>query len=213
MCRFKAIPVIEEQHTVDPLSCEGCGYCPRVYPEETIVMENQNVGKWFISDVKTGTQMVHARLGIGAENSGKPVAQVKNEAKRLASEAGKKFVLVDGLPGVGCPVVSSLWGASFVLLVTEPTFSALHDLKRVYELVKKFSIRTGCIINKSDLSSEVSREIEQFLGKEGIVHIASLPYNETFTEAMTEGQTIVEYDRNHLAEVLKKSWEKVKEIV
>lgn len=212
VCRFDAIPVLEGQHTIDPLSCEGCGYCPRVCPEEAIVMEDQNVGKWYISQIKTGTQMVHARLGIGTENSGKLVAQVKNEAKRLAGETEKKFVLVDGSPGVGCPVVSSLSGASFVVLVTEPTVSGLHDLERVYDLVKKFSIRAGCIINKADLNNGVSKEIEQFLGKEGIVHIASLPYDETFTRAMTKGQTIVEYGQNHLAEILEESWEKVKQI-
>ncbi len=212
VCRFDAIPVINGQHTIDELGCEGCGYCPRVCPEDAIAMEDQNVGKWFISRIKTGTQMVHARLGVGAENSGKLVAQVKNEAKRLAGETGKKYVLVDGSPGVGCPVVSSLSGASFVVLVTEPTVSGLHDLKRVYELVKKFSIRAGCIINKADLNDSVSKQIEQFLGKEDIVHIASLPYDESFTKAMTEGQTIVEYGQNHLAEILEESWEKVKQI-
>lgn len=212
VCRFDAIPVIDGQHTIDELSCEGCGYCPRVCPEEAITMIDQNAGKWYISGIKTGSTMVHARLGIGSENSGKLVAQVKNEAKRLAQETGKDFVLVDGSPGVGCPVVSSLSGASFVVLVTEPTVSGLHDLKRVYELVKKFSIRAACIINKADLNRQIALEIEDFLKQENIVHLASLPYDETFTKAMTAGQTIVEFEDNHLAKILKDSWEKVKQI-
>jgi MinD superfamily P-loop ATPase len=156
--------------------------------------------------------MVHARLGIGAENSGKLVARVKNEAKRIAEEMNKNIVLVDGAPGIGCPVVSSLSGAHFVVLVTEPTVSGLHDLKRVRQLVNKFNIPAGCIINKSDLNPQVSAEIENYLKQEDIVHISSLPYDETFTKAMINGQTIIEYSQNGLTEILSKSWEKIKEI-
>ncbi len=212
VCRFDAIPVIDGKYIVDPLSCEGCGYCPRVCPTDAIDMLELNVGKWYVSKIKTGTIMVHARLGIGADNSGKLVAHVKNEAKRIAQEENKDFVLVDGSPGTGCPVVSSLSGANFVVLVTEPTVSGLHDLKRVYELVHKFSIAAGCIINKADLNTQVSAEIESFLKEENIVHIASLPYDENFTAAMTEGKTIVEYDENNLRKTLIQSWEKIREI-
>ena len=212
VCRFDAIPVIDGKYIVDPLSCEGCGYCPRVCPTDAIDMLDMNVGRWYVSKIKTGTIMVHAKLGIGADNSGKLVAHVKNEAKRIAEEEDKDFVLVDGSPGTGCPVVSSLSGAKFVVLVTEPTVSGLHDLKRVYELVDKFSIPAGCIINKADLNLQVSAEIESFLKQENIVHIASLPYDENFTAAMTQGKTIVEYDENKLSEILTQSWEKIKKI-
>lgn len=157
--------------------------------------------------------MVHARLGIGADNSGKLVAHVKNEAKRIAEEQKKSFVLVDGSPGVGCPVVSSISGAKFVVLVTEPTVSGLHDLKRVYELVHKFSIPAGCIINKMDLNEPVRAEIMAFLKDENITHIANLPYDENFITAMTNGQTIVEYEDNELKEILTQSWERIKKIV
>jgi len=212
ICRFDAIPVIDDLYTIDPLSCEGCGYCARICPVDAIAMRSQNVGKWFISEVKIGSQMVHARLGIGAENSGKLVAKVKNEAKRIASETKTEFVIVDGSPGVGCPVVSSLSGASFVVLVTEPTVSGLHDLRRVYELVKKFNLKSGCIINKSDLNAQVCLDIENFLKEENIVHIASLPYDEAFTQAMIEGQTVVEFDNKRLKDILLNSWETVKQI-
>jgi MinD superfamily P-loop ATPase len=212
VCRFEAIQISDGEYTVDSLNCEGCGYCERVCPSKAISMEEQNVGKWYISNTKAGNSMVHARLGIGAENSGKLVAKVKNEAKRLAEENNKKFVVVDGSPGIGCPVVSSLAGANFVVLVTEPTVSGLHDLKRVYELVKKFNIKAGCIINKSDLNLKVTIQILDYLKSEDIVHICNLPYDDTFTEAMTAGQTITEYNGSNLKTILEDSWNKIKQI-
>ena len=211
VCRFDAIPIINNQYIVDPLSCEGCGYCARVCPTNAIINKNLNVGKWYISNIKAGSIMVHARLGIGADNSGKLVAKVKSEAKEMAEDKFKEYVIVDGSPGLGCPVVSSLSGASFVVLVTEPSVSGLHDLKRVYELVHKFKIKAGCIINKSDINQKVTTEIEKFLKKENIVHIANLPYDEDFTKAMTNGQTIVEYSNGHLKELITDSWNKIKE--
>ncbi|MBL7149787.1 MAG: ATP-binding protein [Candidatus Cloacimonetes bacterium] len=210
VCRFSAIPIIDKKYVVNKLNCEGCGYCFHVCPTDAITMKEQNVGKWYISNTKADNVMVHARLGIGAENSGKLVAKVKNEAKRIAKETDKEFIVVDGSPGIGCPVVSSLSGADFVVLVTEPTVSGLHDLKRVYQLVKKFNISAGCIINKSDLNTKVARQIEKFLREENIIHISDLPYDETFTKAMTNGQTIVEYDDANLKNILVNSWEKIK---
>ena len=154
--------------------------------------------------------MVHARLNIGADNSGKLVAHVKNEAKDIAEEERAEYVVVDGSPGVGCPVVSSLSGASFVVIVTEPTVSGMHDLKRVYELVKKFNLKAGCIINKADLNQELRKEITAYLAAEGILHISDLPYDETFTQAMTYGKTIVEYSSGQLSELVSRSWETIK---
>jgi MinD superfamily P-loop ATPase len=210
VCRFDAISVKSGQYTVDPIACEGCGYCARICPTKTIINKKPLAGKWFISNIKTGSLMVHARLGIGADNSGKLVAKVKDEAKEIALEERKDFILVDGSPGIGCPVVSSLSGAGFVVLVTEPSVSGLHDLKRVHQLVKKFNIRSGCIINKADVNLEKSIEIKRFLEEEGIEHLADLPYNEDFTKAMTEGQTIVEYKQSELTALLKDSWERIK---
>jgi MinD superfamily P-loop ATPase len=152
-------------------------------------------------------------LGIGADNSGKLVAHVKNIAKEIAEEYERPYVLVDGSPGVGCPVVSSLSGAHFVVLVTEPTVSGLHDLKRVYELVNKFHIKAGCIINKSDLNLEKTNEIIEFLKQENIIHLANLPYNESFTKAMTDCKTIVEVDDNIIKETLEDIWKEIKQII
>jgi MinD superfamily P-loop ATPase len=210
VCRFNAIPIINKKYVVNTLNCEGCGYCFHICPTDAITMNEQNVGKWFISNTKADNIMVHARLGIGAENSGKLVAKVKNEAKRIAEETDKQFIVVDGSPGIGCPVVSSLSGADFVVLVTEPTVSGLHDLKRVYELVKKFNIPAGCIINKADLNTKVARQIKKFLKEEKITHIADFPYDEMFTKAMTNGQTIVEYDDANLKNIVINSWGKIR---
>ena len=213
VCRFNAIQLNKGIHFIDPISCDGCGYCARVCPVEAITNEIQNVGKTYISNTKAGNIMVHARLGIGADNSGKLVAKVKNEAKRIATENKAEMIIADGSPGIGCPVVSSLSGADFVVLVTEASVSGLHDLKRVYELVKKFKIKAGCIINKYDINQMLSKEIEKFLIEENIVFISKLPYNEDFTKAMTIGKTIVEYENEELKTIVIDSWNKVKQIL
>ncbi|MDA3814531.1 MAG: ATP-binding protein [Candidatus Cloacimonetes bacterium] len=210
VCRWDAIPIIDNQYIVQALDCEGCGYCARVCPTDAIRMIEQNVGDWFISDIKTGTKMVHAKLGVGAENSGKLVAKVKNEAKALAEKEEKAIIIVDGSPGIGCPVVSSLSGANYVILVTEPSVSGIHDLKRVYELVKKFGIKAGCIINKADINIKKTNDIHTLLKEENIDLICEIPYDENFTKAMTMGKTIVEFDNGKIKQILEDSWEKIK---
>lgn len=212
ICRFEAIDVIDGKYHIDPVNCDGCGFCARICPVNAITNVEQNVGHCHISAIKTGASMVHARLGIGADNSGKLVAKVKNEAKQLAEKTGKKLVLVDGSPGIGCPVVSSLSGANYVVLVTEPTVSGVHDLKRVYELVNKFGIKAGCIVNKADLNPAVLDDLKGFLSENDISLLTEVPYNEKFTEAVTNGKTIVEWD-DELKEIISVSWEKIKKIV
>jgi MinD superfamily P-loop ATPase len=213
ICRFDAIPFNTGLYTIDSLACEGCGYCERICPSEAIKMVEQNVGKWYISKLRIDCDMVHARLGIGAENSGKLVAKVKKEARLLAEKSKKNMVLVDGSPGVGCPVVSSLSGADFVVFVTEPTISGLHDLKRVHQLVKKFQIRSGCIINKYNLNMDMYLKIEKYLNEENIISLAKIPYDESFTEAMTMARTIIEYDNNALSEILLAGWGNLNQVI
>ncbi|MCF7920173.1 MAG: ATP-binding protein [Candidatus Cloacimonetes bacterium] len=213
ICRFKAIDLIDGKYQVNNLNCEGCGYCHYACPADAIIMEEQNVGKFYISRTKAANSLVHAKLKIGAENSGKLVAKVKKEAKRLAEEQNSRYIIVDGSPGIGCPVVSSLSGADYVVLVTEPTVSGLHDLRRVYQLVKKFHIAAGCIINKADLNTEVTAEIREFLKEEKIDHIMDIPYDEAFTKAMTLGKTIVEYKGTNLESRISESWILLKKIL
>ncbi len=211
VCRWDAVPIIDNQYVVSDMDCEGCGYCAVICPTKAIDMKQRRDGEWYISKAKTGSAFIHAKLDAGSENSGKLVAQVKNAAKEIALEFNKDYVIVDGSPGVGCPVVSSLSGAYFVLLITEPTVSGLHDLKRVYELVKKFHLKAGCIINKADLNPDKTQEIKQFLQTENVKHIADIFYNEAFTKAMTYGKTIVEYDDNLKTKIID-IWNKIKEI-
>ena len=213
VCRFDAIPFKNNQYVVEPIDCEGCSYCAKVCPVSCIDMNDAYAGKWFSSTTRLDTPMIHARLGIGSDNSGKLVSKVKNEAKDLATSTNKKYVLIDGSPGIGCPVVSSLSGANFVVLVTEPSISGIHDLKRVYDLVKSFKIKAGCIINKFDINENGTEEILDFLETENIEHISSIPYNENFTKAMTNAQTIVEFDNGELKEILTQSWGKIKAII
>jgi len=212
VCRFDAITPLDEYHQVDNISCEGCWYCSRVCTHDSITMQQQKAGDIFISDIKNGAKMAHAKLGFGAENSGKLVAKVKQEAKILALKEDKQYVITDGSPGIGCPVISSLSGANLVVLVTEATLSGLHDLKRVHQLVKTFNLKSVCIINKADLNDEVTQEVEDFLKKENIELIAKLPYDETFTKSLAKAMPIVEYDpHSKLSIVIKESWARIKD--
>ena len=210
VCKFDAIHTNDGKYAVNALACEGCGYCARVCPTGAIENINRNVGTWHISSIKTGALMVHAKLGIGADNSGKLVAHVKNIAKKIAIETNTEYVVIDGSPGIGCPVIASISGANFVLIVTEPTMSGVQDLQRVYELVKKFKIPTGCIINKSDLNNKVTKQILKYLEVENIAHIASIPYDDTFTTSMTQGKTIVESENTNLRDIVLDSWKNIK---
>ena len=212
VCRFDAVKVDMWTYSVDPISCEGCGYCSRVCPVDAITNSDLCVGEYYISTIKTKATMVHARLGVAADNSGKLVAQVKNSAREVATQEKKDLIIIDGSPGIGCPVVSSLTGAHFVVLVAEPTVSGIHDLKRVYELVKNFKIDAGCIINKSDINPRITDEIKDFLLTENITLISTLPYDESFTESMTMGKVIMENGSGVIQDVLNDSWNKIKEL-
>ena len=211
VCRFDAISIIDGKYIVDPISCEGCEYCARICPVQTIEMKENLSGHWYRSNIRTGTKMIHAKLGIGSDNSGKLVAQVKKEAKKTAETENKNMVLVDGPPGVACPVVSSLSGADYVLLVTEPTVSGVHDLKRVYELAKKFRIKAGCVINKADLNESKTKQITDFLEKENIELLSVIPYDESFSRAMVEGKAVVEIEGS-VKKQIEIIWEKIQEV-
>lgn len=211
-CRFDAISVQDDMYVIDPVSCEGCGYCPRVCPANAITLEERKAGNWYISTTKASNFFVHASLAIGAENSGKLVAKVKNEANLLAQQQQVSYVIVDGSPGIGCPVQSSLSGASFVVLVTEPTVSGLHDLQRVYALVKKFKIKAGCIINKANLNESMHEKIISFLKAENIVHIVDIPFDRTFTDALIAGKTVVEMSSSPVAQQVRMAWELIKSL-
>lgn len=212
VCRFDAVHIVEQKCLIDPINCEGCGYCEKVCPEHAISMRIPKAGHVYISEIKSGATMVHARLDAGGENSGKLVAKVKNDAKKLAKIQNKLFVLVDGSPGIGCPVVSSLSGASLVLLVTEPSISAMHDLERLHQLLRNFNIPAVCLINKSDIDETSVSDIKAFLLENNIPLVAEIPYNSLFTQAMVQGMTVSEYDEG-FKNLMNKIWEKLKKLL
>lgn len=211
-CHFDAVEIISDTFQINELNCEGCGYCYHVCPSHAITMHDALAGKTYLSETRIGTTLAHAELDIGADNSGKLVTEVKSIAQKEAQKQKVSYLLVDGTPGIGCPVTASITGANYVVIVTEPSLSGQHDLERAYELVKNFSIPAGCIINKTDLNPEVSKKIKSWAREKGIKILAEIPYNENFVKSLTDGKTIIEYDEK-LGKLIHQAWGRIVEEV
>jgi MinD superfamily P-loop ATPase len=190
LCRWNAI---NDKFHVNPIECEGCGVCVYFCPEQAINFPENTCGQWFISDTRFGP-MVHARLGIAEENSGKLVTLVRQEARKLGEEKNLDLILTDGPPGVGCPVIASIGGASAVLIVAEPTVSGIHDMQRVAQLAKHFNVPAMVCINKFDLNMDLTRNIENFARDEGLSCLGRIPFDPVFTDSMVNGKTIIEHN-------------------
>jgi len=208
MCRFNAISA---DYKVNPIDCEGCGVCVHFCPEDAIDFPVSTCGEWFVSDTRCGP-MVHARLGIAEENSGKLVTLVRQEARKLAEAKNLDLILTDGPPGVGCPVIASIGGASAVLIVTEPTVSGKHDMERVAQLAAHFKVPAMLCVNKFDLNVELTRDIENYAEKKGITRLGRIPFDSIFTKAMIQAQTVFEYDgRSMVGEAIRGTWQRLSE--
>ncbi len=192
LCRWDAI---NNNFEIDSIECEGCGVCVYFCPEEAIDFPIKTCGEWFISDTRFGP-MVHARLGIAEENSGKLVTLVRQEAKSLSEEKGLDLILTDGPPGIGCPVIASIGGANAVLIVTEPTVSGEHDMDRVAQLAGHFKVPAMVCVNKFDLNPDKTRDIEKYTKEKNLIFLGQIPFDPIFTRAMVQGKTIVEFDSN-----------------
>jgi MinD superfamily P-loop ATPase len=192
-CRFIAVKKdeVDETYSIDPVSCEGCGVCVRFCPERAIDFPERLCGEWMISETRCGT-MVHARLGVAAENSGKLVSLVRREARRIAEEQGLPLVIVDGPPGIGCPVIASVTGASLVLVVSEPTVSGEHDLERVLALTRHFEIPAAICVNKWDINPEMTDRIEEKASMAGAKIAGRIRYDNEFTKAQLLERTVIE---------------------
>jgi MinD superfamily P-loop ATPase len=201
ICRFNAI----SNFRVDPVSCEGCRFCSAICPDKAITMKEQMSGYWFVSDTRFGT-LVHARLGVAQENSGKLVAVVRQHAKKVAESEGKDLIISDGPPGIGCPVISSLSGASLALLVTEPTLSGMHDLDRVLDVCRHFGIRAMVCINKCDLNEENTKQIESQCLSRGVEIAGKVPFDNIVTESIVLGVPVVEHSSGKVAQEIKNIW-------
>lgn len=203
-CRFGAI----KDFRVDPHSCEGCGFCFHVCPEGAITMYENLSGSWFVSDTRYGP-LVHARLGIAQENSGKLVTVVRQEARSIAEKQRLNYILSDGPPGIGCPVIASLSGASLALVVTEPTLSGIHDMDRVIGVCRHFGVPVLVCINKYDINEDNTRQIERNCQELGIEVVSRIPFDNVVIEALARGLPVVEYSRDGVSRQIEKLWQTI----
>jgi len=207
VCRFEAV---REDFTIDPISCEGCGFCSLVCPQNAIEMKTNTSGKWFISDTRFGS-LVHAKLGIAEENSGKLVSLVRQKAKEIAEEKNYRWVIIDGSPGIGCPVIASITGVDCAVIVVEPTLSGLHDAKRVLGVTEHFNIPAKIIINKYDLNYDMTEKIEHWFKDKNIKILGKVIFDKAVVESVVKGKTIIEYSNNQVAKILRTIWRLLEE--
>jgi MinD superfamily P-loop ATPase len=212
LCRFDAISFdgpangrIAKTYRIDPIACEGCGVCAWFCPADAIEFAPAVNGEWYVSNTRHGP-MVHAKLGIAEENSGKLVSTVRREAGAIARQRGLDLVLIDGSPGIGCPVIASITGADLLLIVTEPTLSGLHDLGRVADVANHFGIAAMVCINKWDLNPDVAAEIERQAKDRGLTVAGRVRYDRAVTEAQIRKQSVVEYQSSGCAEDIRSAW-------
>lgn len=208
VCRYDAI----KEFTVDPIACEGCGFCYQVCPSDAITMKECLAGHWFISETAYGP-LIHAKLGIAEENTGKLVAVVRQHARLLAEERALEHIITDGPPGIGCPVISSLTGANLALIVTEPTLSGMHDLERVLGVCRHFNIPSLVCINKYDINEDNSRQIEAHCHDQGVEVAARIPFDNAVTEAIVRGVPVVEYSDGKVSREIGILWQHIDRVL
>ena len=206
LCRFDAI---SDRYEVDPIRCEGCGVCVDFCPEQAIGFPVQRCGEWYVSATRFGP-MVHARLGIAEENSGRLVSLVRTKTRQLAEARGLELILTDGPPGIGCPVIAAIGGATALVIVVEPTVSGIHDMERVVDLAAHFRVPGMVIVNKFDLNVGMTEAIEQLAEKRNILVLGRVPFDPVFTRSMVQGQTLFEYGKESpTRRVVRDIWAKI----
>jgi MinD superfamily P-loop ATPase len=212
VCRYDAIAPTKEpgqsHYAVDPIACEGCAACFYQCPTEAIRLEVPVAGQWFRSDTRFGP-LFHAHLYAGQENSGKLVTTVKQQGRLRAMDEGREYLIVDGPPGIGCPVISASAGADLVLLVVEPTVSGAHDLERVLATTNHFGVPALVVINKVDINPARAEEIAAFCRDQGIEVVGRVPYDDVVTEAMVQGLPVTAFDSGAVTAELQYVWQRV----
>lgn len=217
LCRFGAVKTLKNQDgslkklAIDPVACEGCRVCYYTCPVDAIRMEDRLSGQLFISETKYGP-MVHAKLGIAEENSGKLVALVKQKAQEIAEAEGKTWLIIDGPPGIGCPVIASLAGVDLALIVAEPTLSGIHDMERVMDLAAHFGVTTKVVINKCDINWDNTRAIEEVCQKREIEVVGRLPFSEEVVRSLVAGVPVVKFSQGEIGEEIVTLWRKIEAI-
>lgn len=194
VCRFDAI---NSHFEVDPISCEGCRVCMYSCPVGAITMEENIVGEYYISETKYG-MMIYARLGIAQENSGRLVSSVRQKAREYAERDGADYIIIDGPPGIGCPVIASLAGVDLALIVIEPSFSGIQDAKRVVDVANHFGIKTACVINKFDINLENTKLIEEWCSNNNIPILGKIAFDPVVSESIVHGIPLIEYGNGSL---------------
>ena len=215
-CRFLAIREETSQDkiyfSIDHIACEGCGVCYLVCEDKAVKIEDAVNGEWFISETRYGP-MSHAKLGIAEENSGRLVTLVRNKQNQLAQEASINEAIIDGSPGTGCPVIASLTGSTYALVVTEPTVSGIHDLERILKVIEHFGIPPGIVVNKYDLNIEMTDKIKLLIQDYNAEFIGVIPYDKTITDAQMEGLSVVEFTQSSVTKTIEDIWERVKQFI
>ena len=208
-CRFDAISIKVDKVVISEISCDGCFLCSRICPENAIEMIPNDKSRMYSGSFRNG-KMVYGRLAPGEENSGKLVNMVRDKAQQVSKDTGIETIILDGPPGIGCPVISTITGVNRVIIVTEPTISGLHDMKRALEIVTKFNIKPSVIINKADLNSIMTAKIRKWCEENGIDVSGELAFDEEIVEAMVQGKSIIEYNNeNKISKKLGEIWKKI----
>jgi len=208
-CRFDAISDSLRQPIIDPITCEGCGVCVEVCPVDALTLIPQGTGDWYSSKTDYGP-MIHAKLYPGGEGSGYLVTFLRQKGEDLAYEQGIDTIIIDGPPGIGCPVIASLAGVDLALIVTEPTLSGISDFQRALALADHFGVYPLVCINKCDLNLEMTSEIRDFCKREKVDLVGEVPYDPVFTEAMMFGKTVIEYSQNEVSHLVEDIWKRIR---
>ncbi len=216
LCRFDAIYFdgpgngrVPKTFRVDAIACEGCGVCFDFCAENAIEFEPAVCGQWFISETRCGP-MVHAQLGIAAENSGKLVTQLRRSARQVGVRQKREIILCDGSPGIGCPVIASLTGASMALFIVEPTASGEHDFLRVAQLTMQLGVPGIMAVNKADLNDVATRNLEALARERGVAVVGRIPYDRAVTEAQIARRTVVEASNGPAAQAIRALWDETR---
>lgn len=190
-CRFDAV-IQGSPYRINPYACEGCKVCGLVCPAQAITMKPHQAGTmtlYYGEDAVFST----ARLKMGSGTSGLLVSQVKNRLEHAAGEY-TGFAVIDGSPGIGCPVIATLSGAHAALLVAEPSLSGLSDLERIIETARGFGVMIAVCVNKADINPEITDRIKAYCQREGLLFAGAIPYDPLAVQAVNQGRTIVDLD-------------------
>ena len=206
ICKFSAI---DKYINVIKDFCEGCCVCEYICPVDAIKMIDRDSGFSFISDTRFGP-MSHALLNTAEEASGKLVTEVRNNAKKLAEEQNKEIIIIDGPPGIGCPVISSISGVDLVLVITEPTLSAIHDLERILDVAHHFQVPAIVCINKFDINLDNTKKIGKYCKENCIEIVGKIPYNNIVTKSMINEKTVIEYSNGGFCDIIIDVWNNTK---